>query len=172
MINQLLIFKFLISLFNFIISFKQLVVKMYNFISIKNIEGFKAIAQVNIKFILNFLFLISYEEFMDFGINFIILCYKLIGIILFSIYIILNILIVNFFKIFLYCNFYGVSLILPLLVCIAYLTLVERKVIGASQRRLGPEVTGLFGLGQPIADVLNYLQKKQFYLVNRIKLFL
>lgn len=61
--------------------------------------------------------------------------------------------IVNFFKIFIYLNFYAISLIVPLLICVAYLTLVERKVIGASQRRLGPEFVGLFGLGQPIADV-------------------
>jgi len=58
-----------------------------------------------------------------------------------------------FIKLTLYLNFYVVSLIVPLLISVAYLTLVERKVIGASQRRLGPNIVGLFGLGQPLADV-------------------
>lgn len=39
-----------------------------------------------------------------------------------------------------------ILLILPLLISVAYLTLVERKVIGASQRRFGPNVVGLFGI--------------------------
>lgn len=58
-----------------------------------------------------------------------------------------------FLKLTIYLNFYVISLIVPLLICVAYLTLVERKVIGASQRRLGPNLVGLFGLGQPLADV-------------------
>jgi NADH:ubiquinone oxidoreductase subunit H len=58
-----------------------------------------------------------------------------------------------FLKLTIYLNFYVVSLIVPLLISVAYLTLVERKVIGASQRRLGPNIVGLFGLGQPLADV-------------------
>lgn len=57
-----------------------------------------------------------------------------------------------FFKLTIYLNFYVISLIVPLLISVAYLTLVERKVIGASQRRLGPNIVGLFGLGQPLAD--------------------
>ena len=57
-----------------------------------------------------------------------------------------------FFKLTIYLNFYVISLIVPLLISVAYLTLVERKVIGASQRRLGPNLGGLFGLGQPLAD--------------------
>lgn len=57
-----------------------------------------------------------------------------------------------FFKLIIYLNFYVISLIVPLLISVAYLTLVERKVIGASQRRLGPNIVGLFGLGQPLAD--------------------
>lgn len=37
-----------------------------------------------------------------------------------------------FIKLTLYLNFYVVSLIVPLLISVAYLTLVERKVIGLS----------------------------------------
>jgi len=65
-----------------------------------------------------------------------------------------------FFKLTIYLNFYVISLIVPLLISVAYLTLVERKVIGASQRRLGPNLVGLFGLGQPLADGLKLFLKE------------
>jgi NADH:ubiquinone oxidoreductase subunit H len=41
-----------------------------------------------------------------------------------------------------YIGFSFITLLVPLLLIVAYLTLVERKVIGASQRRLGPNTTG------------------------------
>jgi NADH-quinone oxidoreductase subunit H len=44
------------------------------------------------------------------------------------------------------------SMVVPLLISIAYLTLGERKVIAAIQRRKGPNSVGVFGLLQPIAD--------------------
>ena len=48
-------------------------------------------------------------------------------------------------------------LILPLLIGVAYFTLVERKILSTIQRRKGPNVVGMFGLLQPLADGLNYL---------------
>lgn len=42
-----------------------------------------------------------------------------------------------------------ISLIVPLLVSIAYLTLAERKVMGSMQRRLGPNKVGILGVLQP-----------------------
>lgn len=50
--------------------------------------------------------------------------------------------------------------VVPVLVGVAYLTLMERKVIGAMQLRRGPNVTGPFGLLQPMADGLKLMLKE------------
>nr|YP_007890480.1 NADH dehydrogenase subunit 1 [Andalucia godoyi]AGH23974.1 NADH dehydrogenase subunit 1 [Andalucia godoyi] len=51
-------------------------------------------------------------------------------------------------------------LIVPLLVAVAYFTLAERKIIASMQRRKGPNVVGVFGLLQPLADGLKLLLKE------------
>ena len=53
-----------------------------------------------------------------------------------------------------------VALLVPLMLGVAYLTYVERKVIGAMQMRKGPNVVGPFGLLQPIADALKLMTKE------------
>jgi NADH-quinone oxidoreductase subunit H len=52
------------------------------------------------------------------------------------------------------------AILAPLLLCVAYLTYAERKVIGAMQLRKGPNVVGPLGLLQPIADAAKLLFKE------------
>ena len=48
------------------------------------------------------------------------------------------------------------------LVTFAYLTLIERKVMGRMQLRYGPNRAGPFGLLQPIADLVKLVRKEAF----------
>jgi len=50
--------------------------------------------------------------------------------------------------------------IVTLLISVAYFTLAERKVLGAIQRRRGPNVVGVYGLLQPLADGLKLFVKE------------
>jgi NADH-quinone oxidoreductase subunit H len=53
-----------------------------------------------------------------------------------------------------------VCIVLPLLGCVAYLTLWERKMIGWMHVRLGPNRVGPLGLLQPIADAFKMMLKE------------
>ena len=51
-------------------------------------------------------------------------------------------------------------IVIPLLISVAYFTLVERKFMGSMQRRRGPNVVGIMGLLQPLADGLKLFAKE------------
>lgn len=53
-----------------------------------------------------------------------------------------------------------VGIILTIIVCVAYLTYAERRIIGLMQLRLGPSVAGFAGLLHPIADAIKVLSKE------------
>jgi NADH-quinone oxidoreductase subunit H len=55
---------------------------------------------------------------------------------------------------------YILCIVVPLLLCVAYLTYAERKVIAKVQLRKGPNVVGPFGLLQPIADGIKLVAKE------------
>jgi len=52
------------------------------------------------------------------------------------------------------------GIVVPLLIAVAYFTIAERKIMGAIQRRRGPNVVGYIGLLQPLADGLKLFVKE------------
>jgi NADH-quinone oxidoreductase subunit H len=64
-----------------------------------------------------------------------------------------------------------ITIIIPLLIAVAYLTLAERKVLAAVQIRKGPNIVGIYGVLQPLADGLKLLLKETI-LPNRANLII
>jgi len=59
-------------------------------------------------------------------------------------------------------NFLEILIVLvPVLLSTAFITIIERKVIGSIQRRIGPNIVGYYGVLQPFADALKLVVKEQ-----------
>ena len=52
------------------------------------------------------------------------------------------------------------SVILPILLSVAFMTIIERKQLAAHQRRVGPNTVGYYGVLQPFADALKLILKE------------
>src|SRR5215212_5824580 len=57
----------------------------------------------------------------------------------------------------------AVVIINLVMVAFAYMTWVERKLLGRMQQRYGPNRAGPFGLLQPIADLVKMVRKESFF---------
>lgn len=56
-----------------------------------------------------------------------------------------------------------ILLILVVIIGVAYLTLLERKLLGYIQNRKGPNKVGLIGIFQPFRDAIKLLSKEVFF---------
>jgi len=76
------------------------------------------------------------------------------------------IFLIKFFIIYYISIFVGIDflknlpIVLPILLSVAFFTVLERKVLASMQRRRGPNVVGIYGLLQAIADALKLLSKE------------
>ena len=50
--------------------------------------------------------------------------------------------------------------LLPMLLSVAFMTIIERKQLAAMQRRVGPQVVGYYGILQPFSDALKLILKE------------
>jgi NADH-quinone oxidoreductase subunit H len=55
---------------------------------------------------------------------------------------------------------YALLIVAPLLIAVAFFTVAERKIMGSIQRRRGPNVIGVWGLLQALADGLKLVLKE------------
>ena len=53
-----------------------------------------------------------------------------------------------------------IVIILPVLLAVAFMTIIERKQLAAHQRRVGPNTVGYYGVLQPFSDALKLILKE------------
>lgn len=63
--------------------------------------------------------------------------------------------------------FFQFIILLIILLCVGFITLLERKILGLSQTRLGVNKTWFIGIVQPLLDALKLLSKEFFSPFNR-----
>lgn len=80
----------------------------------------------------------------------------------------------NFFINFINFVLVFLTFVLPLLFAVAFLTLAERKILAAMQRRRGPNVVGFLGVLQPLADGVKLILKETIFpsRANKVVFFL
>ena len=64
-----------------------------------------------------------------------------------------------------------IFIIVPILISVAYITLLERKLLSFLQIRQGPVLVGFYGLLQPLADGVKLFLKEYIIIVNSLIIY-